>query len=228
MRKSLAKWTRRTAWVTALGAVTLGASLLLCEAWVARAAAGRCFDELRDVPEGRVGLVLGCSEHLPDGRGNLYFRRRIEAAAALFHAGKVRALIVSGDNHRADYDEPTAMKAALVLAGVPAERVHCDFAGFRTLDSVLRASAVFGQQSFVVVSQRFHGERAVFLARRHGLDAFAYDAAPVGGAAGLRTRLRETAARAAAVLDVVLLDTQPRFLGPPVEIALADARAGQR
>jgi SanA protein len=208
----------------AAGAVTLGVSLFLCDAWVTHAAFGRCFENIQDVPDTGVALVLGCSEHMPDGRNNLYFQRRIQAAADLFHAGKVHALIASGDNHRADYDEPTAMKAALVRAGVPPERVYCDFAGYRTLDSVVRAQAIFDQSSFVVVSQRFHCERAVFLAREHRLDAFGYDASPVGGAGGLKTRLREIAARAAAVLDVAVFDTQSKFLGPRVEIALADAQ----
>jgi len=114
------------------------------------------------------------------------------------------------------------MKDALIRAGVPAERVFCDYAGFRTLDSVVRAKEVFGQSRFLVVSQSFHNERAVYLARANGLDAYGFDAQAVGGAAGLKTRARELAARVAAVVDVAL-GTQPKFLGPPVEIT-ADAK----
>ncbi|MCY3002817.1 MAG: YdcF family protein, partial [Planctomycetota bacterium] len=142
----------------------------------------------------------------------------MDAASELFHSGKVERLIVSGDNHTVEYDEPTAMKAALVERGVPEERIHCDYAGFRTLDSVVRAELVFGQRSFVIVSQRFHAERAVFLARSRGLEAWGFCAVAVGGGAGLRMRARETVARTAAVLDAHVLGTQPKFLGEAVEL----------
>lgn len=160
--------------------VAVGALCFVCDAWVARVSDGHCFAEVETVPEAPVALVLGCSEFLPDGRRNLYFTRRIAAAAELFHAGKVRHLIVSGDNSTVEYDEPTAMKKALARAGVPEHSISCDFAGFRTLDSVVRANAIFGQSRMIIVSQRFHGQRAVFLARRHGLEAFAFDASAVG------------------------------------------------
>jgi len=215
-----ARW-KRLARIGLAASVAGCAALWICDAWVARCARGRCFTSVTELPAAPVGLVLGCSEFLPDGRRNLYFQRRIDAAAELFRSGKVRALLVSGDNHRADYDEPTSMKAALVRAGVPQQFVACDFAGFRTLDSVLRAQRVFGQDRLLVVSQRFHAERAVFIARQHGIEAFGFDAAAVGGAAGLKTRLRETLARVAAVLDVAVLDTRPKFHGPAVHVELA-------
>lgn len=176
------------------------------------------------MPDAPVALVLGCAEKIAGGRTNLYFKRRIDAAAELYHSGKVRALIVSGDNSHKEYDEPTAMKHALERAGVPPERVYCDFAGLRTLDSVVRANAIFGQSRFIVVSQRFHTERAVYLARSRGLEAFGFDAQAVGGGAGLRTRAREWVARLAAVIDTAL-DTQPKYLGPPVEIAANSSEA---
>jgi SanA protein len=127
-------------------------------------------------------------------------------------------LIVSGDNGSKQYDEPTAMKEDLVRRGVPPDAIYCDYAGFRTLDSIVRAERVFGQRRFMVVSQRFHNERAVFLARRHGLDAEAFDAGDVTGGSGWMTHLREYLARVQAVLDVTLLRTKPRFEGPPVRI----------
>lgn len=160
-RSRLRPWLR---WI-ALPALALAVALGTCELWVSAVAAAECHESVTDVPRAPVALVLGCSETLPDGRDNLYFARRMDAAAELFHRGGVGHLIVSGDNHSSDYDEPTAMKAALVERGVPEERIHCDYAGFRTLDSVVRAELVFGQRSFVVVSQRPHAERAVFLAR---------------------------------------------------------------
>lgn len=130
----------------------------------------------------------------------------------------MKALLVSGDNGSRQYDEPTAMKAALVAAGVPAERIVCDYAGFRTLDSVVRAREVFGQSRFLVVSQRFHNERAIFLARRLGIEAVGLNAQDVPRSRALTTWLREYLARVQAVLDVTLLGTRPRFAGPPEPI----------
>ncbi len=170
--------------------------------------------ERDELPSMKVGLVLGCSEQVAGGRKNLYFARRIAAAAELFHAGKVRYLLVSGDNSRADYDEPSDMRRALIAAGVPASRIVLDHAGFRTLDSVVRAKQVFALNELIVVSQRFHNERAVYLARAHGIRAYGYDARDVSGSAALRTRLREIVSRVVAVLDVEVLHSTPRFGGP--------------
>jgi len=202
-------------------AASLGAGVALL-AWVAQArvaaaARDRAFDDLAQVPRAPVALVLGCAPRTREGRPNLYFERRMDAAAELFKAQVVEALIASGDNQRADYDEPSAMKAALVARGVPAERIHCDYAGFRTLDSVVRAAEVFGQRRLVIVSQRFHNERALYLARAHGVDAYAFDAAPVGR--GIVARARECAARMAAFLDVHLLGATPKFLGPAIDVS---------
>lgn len=165
-----------------------------------------------------AALVLGCAKTPPDGRGNLYFKYRVAAAAELYHAGLVRHLIVSGDNSRKDYDEPTDMKNALVARGIPAERIHCDYAGFRTLDSVVRAREIFQQERIIVVSQEFHAQRAVYLARHHGIDAIGFAAQDVTSPAGLRTRLRENLARVKAVLDVHILRTSPKFLGAPIPL----------
>jgi len=170
------------------------------------------------LPHRRVGLVLGCSPVLSSGRPNAYFEKRIEAAAAVFAAGKVDYLLVSGDNHRVDYDEPTAMKEALVGRGVPADRVVLDYAGFSTLDSVVRAEKVFGQTGFCVITQRDHAQRALYIARAKGLDAVAYPADDVTLRQGLRTRLRESLARVRTLLDLHVVGRVPRFLGPRVDI----------
>lgn len=174
-------------------------------------------ESVEATPSADVGVVLGCSPRLSGGRRNSFFDRRIEAAAQLFHAGKVKHLIVSGDNADRRYDEPTAMKRALIAAGVPAERITRDFAGFRTLDSVLRARDVFGLSRFVVISQRFHAERAVYLARKHGIEAIGFAAADVEGIHAVKTHLREVGSRVAAVLDVYVFKTQAKFSGPPVD-----------
>lgn len=203
-----------------LGLWCAAAAIWAANQWVESTSATRCHSRLEGVPELTVALVLGCSPTV-GGRPNLFYVYRMEAAARLYQSGKVRALIVSGDNGSKQYDEPTEMKEDLVRRGVPADAVYCDYAGFRTLDSIVRAERIFGQRRFMVVSQRFHNERAVFLARRHGLDAEAFDAGDVVGSSGLMTHLREYLARVQAVLDVTLLRTKPRFEGPPVRITQA-------
>ncbi|WP_206171034.1 SanA/YdcF family protein [Phragmitibacter flavus] len=181
-------------------------------------ARGRCHAVVDEVPARLVGLVLGTAPKVGI-RDNLFFTTRMEAAAKLYHAGKVQYLIVSGDNARAGYNEPAEMKKALVKAGVPAERVYCDYAGFRTLDSVVRAKKVFGMEEFMVIAQRFHNERALYIARRNGMpDVVAFDAAMPAVNTGWKVRVREVGARMMAVLDVEVFKTDPRFLGPEVRI----------
>jgi SanA protein len=149
--------------------------------WVLRAANARLHERLDAVPAAEVGLVLGCSARLADGRANLYFRHRVDAAAALYRAGKVRHLLVSGDNHVSTYSEPDDLRDALMERGVPREDITLDYAGFRTLDSMFRARDVFGLQRVIVVSQPWHAARAIYLGRQHGLTVDAYCARDVRG-----------------------------------------------
>ncbi|ADK79469.1 protein of unknown function DUF218 [Sediminispirochaeta smaragdinae DSM 11293] len=178
----------------------------------------RLYDSISEVPSVKTALVLGTSRYRPGGKTNLYFRYRIEAAKALFDAGKVRYLLVSGDNARKSYNEPVEMRQALVEMGVPIDRIVLDYAGFRTLDSVVRCQEVFGQDHFIIVSQRFHNERALYIARHFGIDAVAFNAKDVGGYSGRRIRGREYFARVKALLDLHFFHTGPRFLGETVEI----------
>jgi SanA protein len=218
MARTLAR-TLKTALKWGALLLFLGLALILgCDAWVARTAKGHCHTSVAAVPAMPVGLVLGTSPRLRGGIANPFFTARIQAAVELYKAAKVRALIVSGDNSTKIYDEPTAMKAALIEAGVPEGRIYCDYAGFRTLDSVVRAQAIFGQSRFLIISQRFHNERAVFLAQRHGLEAEAFNARDVPRTVAPTTFLREYLARVQAVLDVMLLNTKPKFYGPLVKI----------
>src|SRR5690348_4349481 len=128
------KWRRRWLGFVAAALVVLLASLVLARRRISVAAAPYVKSATSDLPAVRVGLVLGCSPKLSDGRENLFFARRIAAAAELFAAGRVEYLLLSGDNSRADYDEPSEMRRALIRAGVPAPRLVLDYAGFRTLD----------------------------------------------------------------------------------------------
>lgn len=202
-------------------ALTASLSLLalLCAGpLIRKSSRGRTYADVSSIPYRKVGLLLGCSQRLADGRANLFFAYRVTAAARLFQAHKVDYLIVSGDNHVAGYDEPTDMKRALVRAGVPAERIYCDFAGFRTLDSIVRAREIFGQTNLTVVSQEFHNQRAIYIARHKGIDALGFNAREVDAFNSAGTRIREQFARVKTVLDVYLFRTRPKFLGPRVEI----------
>lgn len=178
------------------------------------ASSGRLYDKttIEQIPDARAAVVLGCVRILKDGSRNRFYGYRIRAAAELYKAGKVKAIIVSGDNHVKGYDEPSDMKEDLVAAGIPAEKVVCDYAGFRTLDSVVRAKEVFGAERFIVVSQPFHVRRALFLAWGFGCDAYGYAAEDVRGINSVMTLLREQLAKIAALMDVVIR-RQPKFLG---------------
>lgn len=176
------------------------------------------FSNVADVPANKVALVLGTSQYLADGRTNLYFEYRIKAAAQLYKAGKVQYVIVSGDNKAHNYNEPRAMKRALVKLGIPEEKIYLDYAGFRTLDSVVRAREIFGQDKYVIVSQPFHNKRAVFIARRRGMEPVAYNAKDVELHSGFKTQVREKFARVKVFLDLYVLQKQPYFLGEKVPV----------
>lgn len=191
-----------------------------------RASEGLLFDDVNQVPEQAVGLVFGTTDKIGE-RDNLYFTHRIDAAVELWEAGKVRCLLVSGDNRDKYYNEPDKMRTALMERGVPSEVIVRDFAGLRTLDSVVRAKRIFRAPSVVLVSQRFHNERSAYIARAEGLDCVGYNAKDVATSAGAKTRLREVLARVKMWLDVRILDTQPRHLGPleslPIEEHLEES-----
>ena len=205
---------RRWWWLLTLVTV-LVLVIVIFDRRVTRGAEPFLVDHLEDVPEVDVAVVLGTSERVSNGSPNRYFTHRIQAAAALYQACKVHHLILSGDNRRSNYNEPMAMRAALIQAGVDSTHITLDFAGFRTLDSMVRAKEVFGQQRFLVVSQRFHNERAVYIARARGIEAFGFNAPDVGTAYGLRTRMREKLARVKVHVDD-LLGVEPHFLGERV------------
>ena len=174
-------------------------------------------ENLNKLPNEKVGLVLGTGKVLANGYPNLYFTYRINAAAELYQAGKVQYFIVSGDNSQKNYNEPEDMKLALMEKGIPENHIFEDFAGFRTLDSVVRAKEIFGQSSFIIISQKFHNERAIFLAQKNGIKAYGYNAKNVNAYAGFKTNLREKFARAKVFLDL-LTEKEPKFGGDKIQI----------
>ena len=175
------------------------------------------YNDVSKIPAKKVGLLLGTSKKLSNGWDNLYFKYRIDAAVALYQAGKISDFIVSGDNSRKNYNEPEDMKLALMERGIPEDRIYEDFAGFRTLDSVVRAKEIFGQTSFTIISQQFHNERAVYLARKNGIDAIAFNAKNVSKYYGIKTTIREYFARAKVFVDFIT-QKQPKYSGEPVKI----------
>lgn len=210
------RWLRLLFWGALVGAVIL----LAGSEWaVRRAAAGRVFADPAALAQADVALVLGTARKLSDGRMNYFYTARLDVAAELFRSGKVRGIVVSGDNSSSDYSEPDDMKADLVARGVPERFITCDYAGLRTLDSVQRVSRVFGQRRVIIVSQRAHVERAIYLARADGLDAVGCTAAEAPRWWQFRQRLREVLARGAAVADVAC-GRGPRYLGPREPVAL--------
>jgi SanA protein len=185
---------------------------------VRHAAVGRIVEDPRELPGNSVVLLLGTSRYTRSGQENEFFRYRIEAVVDALDSGRVRGVVASGDNADPRYNEPRSMLNALTERGVSPERIVLDYAGFRTLDSVYRMQTVFGQNEFVIVSQRFHIERALFLAGHRGIDAVGFPARDASGLLNVHIRLREYLARVRVVLDVYLLNTEPVFAGDPVPI----------
>lgn len=185
---------------------------------VGRAAEGRIFTSVDSMPHNRVALLLGTNPLNRLGRPNTYFTNRIKTAAGLYRARKVDFIIASGDNHTKKYDEPTAMRDSLMAHGVPEDRIILDFAGFRTLDSVVRAAEVFGCDSLTIISQADHSARALYLAEANGIDAVAVSA-PLRAGRWVRIRLalREWLARDKMMLDI-WFGKRPHFLGDKIRI----------
>jgi len=176
------------------------------------------YDDVEKVPYNKVCLVLGTSEYLSQGGKNPYFSYRIDAAVELYENNKIDYIIVSGDNGTKHYNEPLKMKKALMKRGVSEKKIYLDYAGFRTLDSVVRAKEIFGQTKITIVSQKFHNQRAVYIAHKKGIEAIGYNAQDVGKRAGFKTRVREVFARVKVMLDLHLLNKQPHFLGEKIYI----------
>lgn len=164
----------------------------------------------------RVALLLGTSRG--DGSTlNRYYTTRITAAVAAYRAHKIQKILVSGDNSRKDYDEPTLIKLDLINAGIPADSIVLDYAGFDTYDSMIRARDVFGVQKVVVISQEFHCNRAIFIGQHLGMQVTGLAAQDPFGKTTLWMKLREAFARTKAVLDVTL-HSEPHFRGERIII----------
>ncbi len=177
----------------------------------------KMFTDVQVIPKNKVGLLLGTSKYAIGGGVNLYYKYRLESAVKLYKSGKIDVILVSGDNGSARYDEPTAFKKDLIKAGIPKEKIILDYAGFRTLDSVVRAKEIFGQNTITIISQQFHNERAIYLAEHFGINAIGFNAKDVSASYGIKVTLREYLARVKVFIDI-FIGKQPKFLGDKMPI----------
>jgi SanA protein len=175
------------------------------------------FYQIDDVEPHNVAVVLGTSRYLRSGQSNPWFNNRITAAAQLYHSGKVKYFILSGDNRTVNYNEPEQMRREMRKNNVPDSVMYLDYAGLRTLDSMVRSREIFGQDTIIIVSQRFHNQRAVFLARAHNIYAVGYNAVNPEEYNTTKVMFREVFARVKVFIDLITRK-QPRFLGEKVPI----------
>ena len=182
--------------------------MAVCDLTVARNARGRLYDNVDSIPHRKVGLILGTSPvSIWTGKKNYYFINRIKAGAELYNAGKVDWLVVSGGDYRKSekrgYDEPVAMRDSLMKLGVDSARIILDYDGTRTLNSIAKISDVYCLDSIVIISQRYHNERALYQAKHLGVDAIGYNAGtPNYKPAWWRNRGREVLARVKLFIDI--------------------------
>jgi len=216
MAKNVFKFKKITIILAILTVLLIGC-VIVCDKIIDNATSGLVFDATDSVPYNKVGLVLGTSKYLKSGQKNMYFANRIDAAVALYKAGKIDFLVVSGDNSRKNYNEPLDMKNELINRGVDEGKIYLDYAGFRTYDSVIRIEKIFGQKSFTVISQEFHNRRAIYIANRLGLNAVGFNAKDVSAYNGFKTKVREKFARVKVFVDF-FSGKDAKFLGETIEI----------
>lgn len=204
-------------WAIVVLPILVLASIVLANKTIEKVSKGKTYNDVNEIPYNKVGLLLGTSKHLSNGRDNLYFTNRITATFQLYKSHKIDFLVISGDNRTKGYNEPEDMKNDLVSLGIPDSIIYLDYAGFRTYDSVIRMSKIFGQNSFTIISQQFHNERAIFIADKLGLNTIGYNAKDVNKYFGIKTKIREQLARVKVFIDFYT-SKKPRFLGDKIEI----------
>ena len=198
--------------------IVLIAFIYTVSAVVDNATKGQLYSDVNEIPKNKVGILLGTSKYLDKTRNiiNPYYEYRIDAAVALYMAGKIDFIIVSGDNSNKYYDEPLLMKNDLIARGVPPEKIYMDNAGFRTLDSILRCKYVFGQEKFTIISQAFHNQRAVFIANHKHISTVAFNAKD-GDSLWDWLQIRERFARVKMLLDLIT-NRGARYYGEKIDI----------
>lgn len=166
----------------AIGVVYVLLLIAICHYIVVWEASGKTYDKVEDIPHNKVGLLLATSPITPGGAHNFYFENRIKAADELYKAGKIDFIIASGGDYRQSQkngcDEPGAIRDSLVAQGIPENRIILDYEGTTTRNSIYKARQTFELDSVTLISQKFHNERAIFLAERCNIKAVGYNAAP--------------------------------------------------
>ncbi|MBV7387434.1 YdcF family protein [Pasteurellaceae bacterium TAE3-ERU1] len=195
--------------ISALAAVLLVAVIDIGVSLYVR---GDVYENADELPYRPYGLVLGTSRYFSDNSLNLFYYNRLLAAQKLIKSHKVDYLLLSGDNRQASYNEPRNMFKDLRKLGVGADFLYLDFAGFRTLDSVIRAKDIFHAHAMTIISQRFHCERALFIAKYYDINAICFAADYPEGHYGVR--VRELLARVYMLWDL-FTQKKPHFLGKP-------------
>lgn len=192
------------------------AAALGLDRWISWKTAPFIYEDVASLPHRQVGVVLGTAKYYRTGVYNQYYLYRIQGALNAYNSGKINYLLLSGDNAMSSYNEPVTMRRDLIREGVDPQDIVLDYAGFRTLDSIVRTRKVFDTNDFIIITQRFHCERALFIAQHLGIQAQCYAVSSPKNM--LSVRLREVAARLGALADLYLMKREPRFLGPLVPI----------
>ena len=175
------------------------------------------YNSIEEIPYNDVALVLGTTKYLHNGKVNMYFKFRMDAAYELYKSGKIKFILVSGDNRHRFYNEPRQMRLELIRLGVDKKHIFLDFAGFRTRDSIIRANKVFSLTNFTIVSQPFHNERAILIARQKNIKAIGYNARNVRKLYRIRQFPREIGARVLMIFDIIF-NKPPKFYGDNIII----------
>ena len=193
--------------------------LVFSNIWIVSYGKSKSVSLIEDLEARDIALVLGTSSSLNGKYENLFFTYRMKAAADLYHAGKVKHFILSGDNSSHNYNEPRDMKNKLSLLGVPSSAMTLDFGGRRTYDSVVRCKEIFQQSKIIIVSQAFHNYRALFIAKYYGIDAIGFNA-KYPKESSSKTIIREIFARPKAFLDLFIFPKKPKIMGNKEQIKI--------
>lgn len=198
--------------------ILLTLTLIACYLWVEIQTKDRVYSNINEIPAKKVALLLGTAKYSIFGGINQYFEYRIDAVVKLYNAKKIKHIIASGDNSTKYYNEPINMRKSLIARGIPENAITLDYAGFRTLDSIVRCLKVFSQDDIIVVSQPFQNKRAIFIGDYYGIKTIGFNAKKVPFTLDMKTPIREYFARFKAFLDLYILKTPPKFLGEKIQI----------
>jgi SanA protein len=208
---------KKLKWIIAFLFILVLAIITIANNKIEKSTNGLVYNDLIQIPNNKVGLLLGTAKLLKSGQPSPYFTNRIKATVDLFHACKIDFIVASGDNRKKDNDEPLDMKNELIKLGIPENKIFLDYGGFRTYESVIRLNKVFGQRKFTIVSQDFHNRRAIFISQHMDLQAIGFNAKDVDSFIGFKARLREKLARVKVFIDF-MIKKEPKSPGQQIEI----------